>query len=169
MNRTISHLPAPFSLSRRDDSASDIEKCANPLSSLNGTVGNATDRFIERSSEQPTHHLISDEDLQSLLSVALSFATEELETQRAARPSDILLDFGKKLYDPPPSSVTTGPAFLKRKCLRELSRVVKRIYGMRVHAHSKDTGPYVPIDPESLVPITVDIGECDDYQSSMDV
>ncbi|KAI0323524.1 hypothetical protein GY45DRAFT_613722 [Cubamyces sp. BRFM 1775] len=167
----MSRLPNPLSLLGRDACPQTVlEKWAYPSWGLHDTMGGSTDHSVEQSSGQPTHHLISDEDLQSLLSVALSFMTVDSESQRAARPSDVLLELGRKLYYvPPPSDDATSPASINRRRLRELVRVVKRIYGMRLHAHVKDTSPHVHIDPESLVPFTADIGECEDSHESIDI
>ena len=159
----MTNFPRPFS------GSGGSEKCEYPSPSIDGTTGGGLYRLVGQRSGQPTHHLISDSDFQSLLSVALSSSTgedEDAKSQYAERPSDILLDFGNSFCDPPLSDNDLDP---KRSRLFNLSRVVKRIYGMRLHAQSMGTVPPVPIDPESLVPITVDISEFDDYQESLDV
>ena len=162
-NRSPSALHA---LSGADSRSPVLEKNMHSSLGLDRAAGNGSYGFFGQKSEQPTHHLISDTDLQSLLSVALSSSTddEDIEGQLAARPSEVLLDFEKRLLDS--SENDLGP---KRSRLRALSRVVKRIYGIRLHGHGKDKGVRIPIDPESLVPITVDLSDCDDFKKSPDV
>ncbi|KAH9888337.1 hypothetical protein C8Q73DRAFT_794113 [Cubamyces lactineus] len=134
---------------------------------IDKAADNIAYRFVGERSDRPTHHLISDADLQSLLSVALSSTEDgDTESQLAAQPSEVLLDFGNGSLDSAPSDYGRGP---KRSRLRELSRVVKRIYGIRIHGHGKDQDVHVPIDPESLVPVTVDLSDCDDFKKSANV
>ena len=71
-----------------------------------------------------------------------------------------------RICDPPLSDNDLDP---KRSRLFNLSRVVKRIYSVRFHGRGKDTDAHISIDPESLVPITVDISDCNDFKTSMDV
>ncbi|KAI0330362.1 hypothetical protein GY45DRAFT_750993 [Cubamyces sp. BRFM 1775] len=164
-NQSCSRSPAS------DSCSPGPEKGADPSWGMDKAAGNGTYRFVRQSSGQPTHHLISDTDLQSLLSVALSSSAEDEDTdsQRVARPSEILLDIGTRFLD---SSLSDNDLGTKRSRLRDLSRLVKRVYGMRLHGHGKDTDAHgIPIDPESLVPITVDISDYDEFEfkKSVDV
>ncbi|KAI0657812.1 hypothetical protein C8Q70DRAFT_265298 [Cubamyces menziesii] len=162
LGQHMTNFPRPFS------GSGGSEKCEYPSPSIDGTTGGGLYRFVGQRSGQPTHHLISDSDFQSLLSVALSSSTgedENAESQYAERPSDILLDFGNSFCDPPSSDNDLDP---KRSRLFNLSRVVKRIYSVRFHGRGKDTDAHISIDPESLMPITVDISDCNDFKTSVD-
>ncbi|KAJ8482808.1 hypothetical protein ONZ51_g5115 [Trametes cubensis] len=143
-NRSSSALHA---LSGADSCSPELEKNMHSSLGLDRAAGNGSYGFSGQKSEQPTHHLISDTDLQSLLSVALSSSTgdEDIEGQLAARPSEVLLDFEKRLLDS--SENDLGP---KRSRLGALSRVVKRIYGIRLHGHGKDKG--VIFDSSGILP-----------------
>lgn len=101
---------------------------------------------------------MSDAELQSLLSLAIChpFLWAEGDKHERARQSRILLDLGTQLYGTalsPPTSITPRTKrHAKRTRFKTLSRLLRRVYGVRLPYNGSDAN-VATLDPESLLPL----------------
>ncbi|KAI0629615.1 hypothetical protein C8Q77DRAFT_1141396 [Trametes polyzona] len=108
-------------------------------------------------SSRPTHHVVSDADLHSLVSLALShplLVTEGGERQRRVREQS-LRSLGKQLLGPrytPAFGLRAAQSPADRESyFKALARLVRRVYGVRSPAFDGDEGT-VEMDRESCLP-----------------
>ncbi|KAI0330368.1 hypothetical protein GY45DRAFT_751133 [Cubamyces sp. BRFM 1775] len=97
-----------------------------------------------------TYHIMSDADLQSLLSFALTPLTDAAKHQGAVLRGEILLSGGRKLRY---SFGGTSGKHAKHNRFRALCRLIRRAYGVRPREAEDVGGGFSSVDPESLMPL----------------